>query len=464
MRSESRFFRLIALTLAMLIAVPEATLARFTPTTGPDSISIEQEIQLGHQAAQQTMQKEPVLPDNNEITVYVRHLGQQLTSVAPGYKRPYEFHVVNTKAVNAFALPGGPMFVNIGAIMEADHENELAGVMAHEISHVVQRHATRAYTKQQKYSVGLGILGAVLGGRGGLGQIADLGAQFAVGSYFLKNSRQAESEADLLGTDIMYDAGYDPHGLATFFAKLSEEGGQGVPQFLSDHPDPGNRGAAVQKEVATLPPKNFKQDSPEFLHIKQLVGSVKNPGPGVPAASAPKAPSAQGANPTPTEIQPSGSYKTLDHNLYGVTYPSNWQVLGDAQSDVTIAPPGGVSQGANGQGEVAYGVIISVFETEQRSGNSLDDGTHQLIDQLRQGNPDMRQSGSEDSIKVNGAAAKSIEFIGKSPIQGQRERDWLVTLQRPDGNISYMVFIAPEKDFRSLQPAFEQMLRTFHVK
>jgi Zn-dependent protease with chaperone function len=463
MRSGSQFFKVIALTLAMLIAVPEATLARFTPTTGPDSISIEQEIQLGHQAAQQTMQKEPVLPDNNEITAYVRHLGQQLTAVAPGYKWPYEFHVVNTKDVNAFALPGGPMFVNIGAIMEADHENQLAGVMAHEISHVVQRHATRAYTKQQKYSVGLGILGAVLGGRGGLGQLADLGAQFAVGSYFLKNSRQAESEADLLGTDISYDAGYDPHGLAEFFAKLSEQGGQGVPQFLSDHPNPGNREEAVQKELSTLPPKTFKPDSPEFLHIKQLVGTTKSPGHGVPLAP-PRAANEQGANPQPTGIQPSGSFKTFEHNLYTITYPSNWQVMGDAQSDVTIAPPGGVSQGANGQAEVAYGVIISVFEPEQRTGNSLDDATHQLIDQLRQGNPDMKQTSSEESVQVNGANAKSIEFTGKSPMQGQKERDWLVTIQRPDGNISYLVFIAPDKDFRSLRPTFEQMLRSFHVK
>ncbi|MEO8724777.1 MAG: M48 family metalloprotease [Acidobacteriaceae bacterium] len=458
--AESKFLKSVALALAMLIAVPPAALARFQPTSGPDSISIEQEIQLGRQAAQQTEQKEPMLPDNNEITVYVRHLGEQLTAVAPGYKWPYQFHVVNTKVVNAFALPGGPMFVNIGAIMEADHEDELAGVMAHEISHVVQRHATRAYTKQQKYSVGLGILGAILGGRGGLASLAELGAQFGLGSYFLKNSRQSESEADLLGTDIMYDAGYNPQGLADFFSKLEEQGGQGTPQFLSDHPNPGNREAAVQKELATLPPKRFKPDGPEFLHIKQLVGSMQHPGSGAPHAQQIQSGAA------PSGIEPSGSFQTFQHNMYSVDYPSNWQIFGDPQSDVTIAPQGGIIQNSRGQSEVAYGVIISIFETEQRgnSSNSLDDGTHQLMDQLRQGNPEMRQSGSEENIRVNNAAGKSIDFTSKSPLQGQKERDWLVTVQRSDGNISYLVFIAPETSFGSLRPTFEQMLRSFHVK
>ncbi|MEO8727123.1 MAG: M48 family metalloprotease [Acidobacteriaceae bacterium] len=108
--------------------------------------------------------------------------------------------------------------------MLADHEDQLAGVMAHEMSHVIDRHATRAYSNQQKYSVGLGILGPLLGGRGGVAGLANLAAQFGISSYFLKNSRTAESQADLLGTDIMYDAGYDPQGFADFFVKLQREG------------------------------------------------------------------------------------------------------------------------------------------------------------------------------------------------------------------------------------------------
>ncbi|GAC1659324.1 MAG: hypothetical protein NVS9B15_21700 [Acidobacteriaceae bacterium] len=461
--SQSLCGRAVALVLTSMLVVPPSAFARQQVLQGSDAVSVEQEIQLGHEAAQQTRQKEPVLPDNNEISQYVRRLGQNLVSVAPGDKWPFEFHVVNTKDVNAFALPGGPMFVNIGAIMEADHENELAGVMAHEMSHVIDRHATRAYTKQQKYQVGLGVLGALLGGRGGLGQIAGLGAQFAIGSVFLKNSRTAESQADLLGTDIMHDAGYDPRGLADFFAKLSEMGSRG-PQFLSDHPDPGNRREAVIQEVSTLQPREYRGDSPEWIRIKQMVGNLQHPGSGVPAASQGGRQQGSPEYAGPAGVRPNGSFQTLNHNLYSIQYPSNWQVSGDTSSDVTIAPEGGVAQGQNGQAEVAYGVMISGFEPEQRSNNLLDDATHELIDQLRQGNPDMRQAGSEETIRVNGAPAKSIEFTSRSPIQGQKERDWLVTVARQDGSILYLVFVTPDADFRSLRPAFEQMLRSMHVR
>ncbi|MBV9669696.1 MAG: M48 family metalloprotease [Acidobacteriales bacterium] len=455
--------RALALVLVALMIAPPGAFARQQVLQGADAISVEQEIQLGQQAAQQTRQKEQVIPDNSEITQYVRHLGQSLVSVAPGDKWPFEFHVINTKDVNAFALPGGPMFINIGAIMMADHENELAGVMAHEMSHVIDRHATRAYTKQQKYQVGLGILGAVLGGRGGLGQIADLGAQFAVGSYFLKNSRTAESQADLLGTDIMHDAGYDPRGLADFFGKLEEVGNRG-PQFLSDHPDPGNRRQAVIQEMNSLQPRQYRGDSAEWIRIKQMVGSLDRPGSGVPAGSR------GGQQEQPQElgdagnIRPSSTLQTLNHNLYSVQYPSNWQVMGDPSSDVTIAPEGGVAQNQQGQAEVAYGVMISGFEPEQRGGSALDDGTHELIDQLRQGNQDMRQAGSEENIKVNGMPGKSIEFTSRSPLQGQKERDWLVTVERPDNSILYLVFVAPDRDFRSLRPTFERMLRSVHLR
>src|SRR5947209_4327018 len=460
--SRSWFARVMAIAMVAMLAFPEAALARQQVLQGSDAVSVDQEIQLGREAAQQTMQKQPVLPDNNEITQYVRHLGQDLVRVAPGDKWPFEFHVVNTKDVNAFALPGGPMFVNLGAIMEADHENELVGVMAHEMSHVIDRHATRAYTKQQKYQVGLGVLGAILGRGGALSQIAGLGAQFAVGSVFLKKSRAAESQADLLGTDMMHDAGYDPRGLADFFGKLEEMGNRS-PEFLSDHPNPGNRRQAVIQEMGTLQQVQYKPDSAEWVRVKRRVGSLEHPGSGVPAATSGGAQNSQGYS-GPAGVRPNGQMRTLNHNAFSVDYPANWQVMGDQSSDVTIAPDGGVAQNQQGQAEVAYGVMISGFEPEQRSNNPRDDATHELVDQLRQGNPDMRQTGSDESIRVNGAPGRSIEFTSRSPIQGQRERDWVVTMLRQDGTVLYMVFVAPERDYGPLRPTFERMLRTVRLK
>src|SRR5262249_51158523 len=248
--------------------------ARYTPTKGANAFSKEDEIKAGQEASAQVRKQLPVLKDSEPVAKYVQALGQKLVAHAPGDKWPYNFHVVNQKEINAFALPGGPIYVNLGTIQAADNEAQLAGVMAHEISHVVQRHATRAATKQMYAQLPLAVLGSLLG-RGVGGQLAQLGIQFGVGSYFLKNSRQAESEADLIGTDIMYDTGYNPQAMADFFKKLESEGGARGPQFFSDHPNPGNRAAAVAREVQSLPPKKFQMDSAEFQNIKRQVAGMK---------------------------------------------------------------------------------------------------------------------------------------------------------------------------------------------
>src|SRR3954470_5917472 len=167
MKTHSWSRRALAGLLCLLLSAPELLYARVQPTSGSDMFTVEQEIQAGQQAAAQTNRQYPVLPDSNPVTQYVQQLGRRLAQYAPGEKWPYQFHVVNQKEINAFALPGGPMFINVGTIQAADNEAQLAGVMAHEMSHVVERHATRAYTKQQPYAIGAGILGAILGSRGG---------------------------------------------------------------------------------------------------------------------------------------------------------------------------------------------------------------------------------------------------------------------------------------------------------
>jgi len=330
----------------------------------------------------------------------------------------------------------------------------LAGVMAHEISHVVQRHGTRAASKQMMAQLPVALLGGLLG-KGVLSQAAQLGISFGVGSYFLKNSRTAESEADLLGTDVMYDTGYDPHQMAVFFAKLAEEGGARGPQFFSDHPDPGNRAQAVSKEVATLQKKSFVTDSPEFRDVKQRVAVMK-------PLTAQQIAEMQKGGVVQTTV-PSGSLKPFSHNNYQISYPENWQVYGDQSSSVVIAPPNGVSENA-----IANGVMINIYQPED-SRATVDQATHELLASLRQSNTDLRAIGNDEDIRVNGASGKSLDLIGSSPIQDQqgkatKERDWLVTFKRNDGTLLYLVFIAPDKDFSSMRPTFEKMLKSMRLQ
>jgi beta-barrel assembly-enhancing protease len=426
--------------------------------------SSPEEVQAGQQASAQVGKQLPLLPDSSPITQYVQHLGAQLAAHAPGEKWPYNFHVVNQKEINAFALPGGPIYVNLGTIQAAGNEAELAGVMAHEISHVVQRHGTRAATKQMAAQLPLAVLGGIMG-RGALSQMAQLGLSFGVGSYFLKNSRQAESEADLLGTDIMYDTGFNPQAMADFFEKLEKEGGSRGPQFLSDHPNPGNRSEAVSREVRTLARKDsYRTDSPEFRQIRQQVSGMQ-PYTAEQIATLQKegklGAAAVGGGVSGSVPTASHGTKTLEHNQFQIAYPDDWQVYGDQNSAVTIAPSSGVSDNA-----IAYGVMVNGYQPEGKSG--AEEATHELIASLRQSNPDMRAIGQAEDIRVNGVGGKSIDLIGSSPIKKDgkavSERDWLVALPRQDGSLLYLVFIAPDQDFSRMRPTFEQMLKSVRLK
>ena len=461
MKAGNPLGRFFSLLLILCLALPAPVFARYRPTQGANAFSKEQELHAGQEASADVLKKMPVLPEGDPVTQYVQRLGAQLTAHAPGEPWPYHFRVVNQKEINAFALPGGPIFINMGTIQAADNEAQLAGVMAHEISHVVQRHATRAATKQMKVQMPLQILGALLG-RSTLGQLAEAGISFGAGSYFMKNSRQNESEADLIGTDIMYDSGYNPQAMADFFAKLEKEGGANGAQFFSDHPNPGNRAGAVEREVRSLSPKSYRNSGTEFAQIKQRVATIK------PLTAQEIAAQQQQQVSTikgrlPAAEYPSRSTQTFNHDLFQISYPDNWRVFGDQTSTVNIAPPSGVSDNA-----IAYGVLVSDFQLENTS-STIDQATHELLNSLRQSNQDMKQIGQDEDIRVAGVSGKSVDLIATSPVRdadgkAQRERDWLVTVPGRRGNLLYMVFIAPDADFNTLRPTFEQMLRSLKVK
>jgi len=422
--------------------------------TGWNMFSPEQDIEVGKQNASEVRKQMPVLPDSNPVSQYVRQLGQKLQSTMPQPTWPYEFHVIQQKDVNAFALPGGPVFVNLGTIQAAQNEAQLAGVMAHEMSHVYERHSTKQASKQAMAEVPLGVLGALLGG-GMVGTAARLGLQFGAGSIFLKYSRDMESQADAVGARIMYNAGYDPLQLAVFFQNLEKEAGSGS-QFFSDHPNPGNREQAIKKEIAEFPPKPFIENSPAFTTAHQQAMNLKaytaqQIQQHAYGAQAGGSEGVGGATP-PTD----SAFDTLSHNAFDISYPQSWHVYGDQNSAVTIAPEGGVSQKA-----VAYGVIINGTDTQ--SAGNLNDAVQQLIASLQQSNPGLKAISNSD-ITVNGVRGKSVDLTGNSPIQGQREHDWLVALPRHDGSLLYAVFIAPDKDFMQLRPTYERMLKSWKLK
>src|SRR5207248_8554206 len=241
-----------------------ATSAPHLPDPGNTGVTKEQQEQLGRQAMAEVYKQMPVLPDSSPVTQYVQQLGRKLVKqIPPENSWPYQFHVVPQKEINAFALPGGPIFINVGTITAAANEAQLAGVMSHEMSHVYMQHsAKQASSPKHTIAEVLGAVGGILGGSA-LGNLARMGIQFGAGSLLLKYSREDEAQADSVGAIIMYKSGYNPMELANFFETLGKQGG-GPPQFLSDHPAPGNRSAAIEKEIRDWPSEQYISTTQSF--------------------------------------------------------------------------------------------------------------------------------------------------------------------------------------------------------
>ena len=242
--------------------------------------SPQQDVEMGQQVSRDAEQQVPML-NNARVDNYLNNLGRTLSGHASGEQYPYQFKCVNDRAINAFALPGGFIYINRGVIEAAENEAQLAGVMAHEISHVALRHGTNQTSKAYVAQVPLAILGGVLGNNDSTGaMLAQLGADFATNSLLLKYSRTAESQADEMGTQILYDSGYDPLAMAQFFEIIQAEDQSGRPvEFFSNHPNPDNRVERINQEIDLLggSSRGRRADSREFQEIKRYVMSLPAP-------------------------------------------------------------------------------------------------------------------------------------------------------------------------------------------
>ena len=430
------------------------------PRPGWNLFSLQQDQQLGKEAEREIYQRMPVVR-NQELDSYLATILRKLDQTPHGKyfggtkePIPYTIHAVYDKNVNAFSLPGGPIFINTGLISLAENEAQLAGTIAHEMSHIVLRHATNQASKRNLIALPAMLAGALVG-NSILGQLTQLGIGLGANSVLLKFSRSAESEADYNGVAIMDDAGYNPLEMAHFFEKLEAQGGSSrVAQFLSDHPNPGNRVQAIEDELRQLPRRNYTEgQTGEFRRIKDLVSHLAGPGHlrgnyGNDEHAA-----------APPTARPSGRLREYRGRAFALSYPDNWQVFGDDQANmVTIAPPEGVVRGSTGQASVGYGLEVSYYFPQ---GNSIDlnRDTRALIQQLQEGNSGMIIGRASRNISIAGDGAQETTLYSRSPYPGEQEVDELITVPRPEG-LFYMVFIAPQSEFVQIQVTFQDVLRS----
>jgi hypothetical protein len=467
MKSQPHSRCAIAVLLAVFLgSAPGAWADRTKLKPGMNSFSPQQDIELGKKFSTEAQQQYPLCKDP-KVDAYLTKLGRRLIEHLDtfGNEYPWEFHCANDKAVNAFALPGGYVFVNRGAIETADYEAELAGVMAHELAHVALRHGTNQATKAQYAQLGsglAGIAGSIFGGTAGAA-VATAG-QLTAGSILLKYSRGAETQADVMGTQVLYDSGYDPRAMAAFFEKLNTS--KAPPEFFSDHPNPDHRIERVDEEIRKMGGAldGAQRDSAEFRAIKKRVAAlpvVTKPKPG--AASAPDAASL----PQPGAVKvglPSDQYVDLDIGIATLRYPDNWKKYGDG-STVTLAPDGGLVDAGNRQAAMAYGVTANLakFSGNPPAGEDLlTAATEKLIENLRKENTNMEVKRQSKSVTLDGERALSTYLRNDSPV-GNSETDLLVTMMRPEGLV-YFVCVAPERQYDDFRPAFDFIMESVRFK
>ena len=461
------------LTVIAVFAMPVPVFAQTKITYHSNKFSAQDDVKVGRQAASEAEQQLPILRDA-EVTDYVERVGRRLVSSIPAeFQHPefqYYFKVVNASDINAFALPGGPMYVNRGMIEAARSEGEMAGVMAHELSHVALRHGTAQATKAQKYSLLAGILGiggAVLGGPAG--SILSQGGQFAVGAYFLKFSREYETEADILGAQTMARAGYDPKDLANMFRTIEGQSGGGGGGFLSDHPSPANRYARINQEAQYLRVVNPVRDTRDFDRIQaRLRGYPKAPTTAQIMQSGQRYPAETGGtagrnpdNPPRGRVEyPSSRYRNYtEFGLLRVSVPDNWQEIADNNNSVWFSPQGAYGQ-YNGQAVFTHGVNFGVVRTQSRN---LQQATDELLNSLAQGNRNLRQSGGYQRTSVSGRNGLMTTLTNVNEATGRPETITLITTQLRSGDLFFMITVAPQGETRDFNNAFSNILRSVRL-
>jgi beta-barrel assembly-enhancing protease len=465
----------LVLTMALVAGVAEGQ-TKVNP--GWNMFSPQQDVEIGQQSAVQAEQQLPILRDT-EVDAYVNRIGQKLAAVAGGPQFQYRFRVVNASDINAFALPGGYIYINRGILENAQNEGEVAGVIAHEIAHTALRHGTHQASKAYAAQAGLQILGGLLGGKVGnnTAQILNTVGGVGLNALFLKFSRDLETQADVRGAQILAASGYTPADMVSFFRQLERVDKSRKTSWTSDHPAPPDRIARIEKERQLL-----KEPSTPTQNVQQLA-SIKSELRGYRAAGTTTqiAQGTSGNNPPMTSSSgigrveaPSSSWRkyTNRSGAYEIAYPSNWRVYESGGFGVTIAPEGGVGS-VGGRNEVVYGIIVNHYEPSGTATRNslrstgqvtLQSATNDLIAQVRQTSPHLSViSGSGQQVAIDGGTGLAASLRGRNPNTKLDERVTIVTRSMGDGHLIYMVFVTPESDAKNYNGVLNTIVKSVNV-
>ena len=467
----------ITACLLALVSVGGFSVAQENPQPGFNLFSVEQDIEIGRQSAAEAERQLPVLRDAS-VERYLNAVLGEVVEAAPGVRYPYQVRAVDASEINAFTFPGGFLYVNRGLVEATRSESELAGVLAHEAAHVALRHGTHQASKAYAAQAGLGILGGLLGRddrEGGAGgRVLEAIGGIGLNAVFLKFSRNAEHEADLVGVRMLKDAGYDPAAMATFFELLNRQRARDpskLERFFSSHPPPADRAARLQAEAERLGPVERPREIGGFARIQQaLAGRPSSRETAArltePGRSEPRG----GAGPADgTTIEPPSSRRRTFRQrdgFYSIDHPENWRAHAAARGfGVVIAPEGGIEDSGGRAADIVCGVVVNHYDPfDRRGGATLGEATDDLIGQIRRASPYLRQRrGAARRENVDGARGLRVVLSGRSPATGAEEQVTVLTRELTDGHVLYALLVTPRADASRFAPTFESMVDSLRV-
>jgi Zn-dependent protease with chaperone function len=479
-----------AALFAALMFITVAAGAQTNIKAGYNVFTPEQDVEIGRQSAAEAEQQLPLVRDS-QINDYVNRIGQRLAANAGGPQFQYQFRVVNSTDINAFALPGGFVYVNRGVLEQARNEGEVAGVVAHEIAHVALRHGTHQASKAYLAQAGLSILGGILGGgSGNTANVINAVGGVGLNVLFLKYSRDLETQADVRGAQILAATGYTPQDMIGFFQTLEKVDKSRKTSFLADHPAPPDRVARIQREAQSLRVSSTPTTNVAELNtIKGRLGGAgaanntqvaARTAPSTTAAARRRSPT--GATGAAVQVEaPSSTMRsyTAPSGVYRVSYPANWAVYQQGATGVTIAPQGGVAS-VGGRNEIVYGAIISHYEPFGSMSSSsrgfrgstgsvydnptLESATNDLLATLQNDSPHLKViGGAGQRVRMASGTALAASMRGVNPNTGINERVTVVTRQLADDHLVYLLFVTPEKDASKYSDVLNSMVSSMQI-
>jgi hypothetical protein len=485
LRSSSARVPLVALAVVLAAgAVAPVARAQTKVSRGFNLFTKEDDVSIGQKAAVETEKELPILSDA-EATALVNDIGQRLAAVAQGPKFTFTFKVVDVSDLNAFALPGGPIYLHRSVIEQARNDGEIAGVLAHEISHVVLRHGTHEMSKAMRAQIFVGLAAGALGGN--VEKVVNQFGGFGLQALFLKYSRSAESEADVVGVQTLVKAGYDPADMIGFFDTLAKQDQQRVAEWMSSHPAPEHRIDRIKREAELMkvPVRSGSAPAPSAAlarvkeRLKRLpparsLADIKKGGPagstGPTGTAGPSGSTGSSGSPGPSSgpvvDRPSSTMRarvTGDGTLR-LSAPSNWSVVEDSGSSLTVAPQGGVS-GREGAYDVAYGAIVGRYTDGGGSRRTLATATDKLAADMVSSSPYLHVvSGSGRSFRDAGGDGRAVTLAGDNPRTGVREHVELIARPVSSSSIGWLLYVTPQNAPTAYADLLRAMVPTFRVE